>query len=167
MSIGAITNMLSYLPQPVGSLAGVAGGFFGGGSAPAVSPPTTSSLPPAATTQLSSVGSLISQLQQLVQSNPAKFAKVTAAIASKLQGAAGKVGANGDTTLANKLSAAAQEFQTASQTGQMPSLSNLQAIFSGGIGNPAQSLAAAYQNASQSSMHVLSAMMSHMPASII
>jgi hypothetical protein len=165
MSISAITNMLSYLPQPVSSIANVASNFFGSGAtAGSSSTPTTSSTP-SANTQLSPMGSLINQLQQFQQNNPAKFAKVTAAISTKLQKAAGQVQANGDTALANKLNALAQTFQTASQTGQMPSLSSLQAAVTGG-NSQGPGLAAAYQAASQSSMNVLSAVTASMPASL-
>ncbi len=167
MSISAITNMLSYLPQPVGSIANVAGSLFGSGgasSAPSTSP--TSSSTPATTTQLSSVGSLINQLQQLQQNNPAKFSKITAAISTKLQKTAGQLQANGDTALATKLNALAQQFQTASQTGQMPSLSNLQAALTGGASSQGLGLAAAYQASAQSSMNVLSALSSSAPSLI-
>jgi hypothetical protein len=164
MSISAITNMLSCLPQPVGSIANAAGSLFGSGAASSSS--STPGSFSAATTQLSPVGSLINRLQQVLQSNPAKFAKVTAAIATKLQKAAGQVEANGDRALANKLSTLAQAFQTASQTGQMPSLSSLQATLTAG-NSQAPGLAAAYQTASQSSMNVLSAITANMPASIL
>jgi hypothetical protein len=165
MGIGSISNVLSFMPPPVGSIAGVAGSLFGSGSTTASSAPANSSTP-ATTTQLSPVGSLINQLQQVLQSNPGKFAKITSAIAHKLQTAAGKVQAKGDTALANKLNSLSQEFQTASQTGQMPSLSNLQALVTGS-GSQGLGLAAAYQNSSQSSMHVLSALTSSIPPSII
>ena len=165
MSISAITNMLSCLPQPVGSIANAAGSLFGSGAASSSS--STPGSFSAATTQLSPVGSLINRLQQVLQSNPAKFAKVTAAIATKLQKAAGQVQANGDTALANKLNALAQTFQTASQTGQMPSLSSLQAAVTGGGNSQGLGLAAAYQAASQSSMNVLSAVTGSMSASLL
>ncbi len=166
MNLGAITNMVSsYLPQPVGSITGIAGNFFGGSVQGAA---TATSSQPAATTQLSSIGSLISNLQNLAQSNPAKFSKITAAIGNKLQTAAGKAQAKGDTTLANTLTSLAQQFQTASQTGQMPSLSSLQSAFTGETSAvPATGLAAAYQAHSQSSLNVLSALNASMPASFI
>jgi hypothetical protein len=164
MSISAITNALSYLPQPVGSIANAAGSLFGSGAASSSS--STPGSFPSATTQLSPVGSLVNQLQQVLQSNPAKFAKVTAAISTKLQKAAGQVQAKGDTALANKLNKLAQAFQTASRTGQMPSLSSLQAALTGG-NSLGTGLAAAYQTASQSSMNVLSAITASMPASIL
>jgi hypothetical protein len=167
MSISAITNMLSYLPQPVGSIANVASNFLGSGATASSSSTPTASSTPAATTQLSPVGFLLNQLQQVQQNNPAKFAKVTAAISTKLQKAATQVQANGDAALANKLSALAQTFQTASQTGQMPSLSSLQAAVTGGGNSQGLGLAAAYQAASQSSMNVLSAVTASMPASIL
>ena len=161
MSLSAITSMLSCLPQPVGSIANVASSLFG--SNPASSSATSST--PATTSQLSSVGSLINQLQQVLQSNPAKFSKVTAAISTRLQKTASQFQANGDTALSNKLNALAQEFQTASQTGQMPSLTSLQAV----IASPSQGtgLAAAYQASSLNSMNVLSALRSSLPASLI
>jgi hypothetical protein len=165
MSISAITNMLSYLPQPVGSIANAASNFLNSGATSSSSATPATSSTPAATTQLSPVGSLLNQLQQVLQSNPAKFAKVTAAISTKLQKAAVQVQANGDAGLANKLNALAQTFQTASQTGQMPSLSSLQAAVTGSS-SQGTGLAAAYQAASQNSMNVLSAVTASMPASL-
>ena len=163
MSISAITNMLSYLPQPVGSIANVAGSLFGSGSTSSTqAAPSTSSAPPAKSTQLSFVGNLVNQLQQALQNNPAKFTKMTAAIGAKLQKVATEAQGNGDTALANKLNGLAQEFQNASQTGQMPSLSNLQAAMSGN--SQGSSLAAAYQSSSQSSMNVLSALTASAPS---
>jgi hypothetical protein len=167
MSISAITSMLSsYLPQPVGSIANVAGSLFGSGSTSSTSSAPATSSTPAATTKLSAVGSLINQLQQLAQSNPGKFSKVTAAISTKLQKVASQVQAGGDTALAGTLNAVAQQFQTASQTGQMPSLSNLQAAVTSG-NSQGLGLAAAYQSASQSSMQVLSALTASAAGSII
>lgn len=167
MSISAISSMLSYLPQPIGSIANVAGSLFGSSPASSATSATSSSAQPATTTQLSSVGSLINQLQQLQQSNPAKFSKITAAISSKLQKAASHAQANGDTALSNTLNNVAQQFLTASQTGQMPSMSNLQAAVTGNTQGSGLGLAAAYQSSAQSSMSVLSALTSSAPPSFI
>lgn len=71
----------------------------------------------AAPTNVSQMGSLMSELQQLSKSDPTKFKQVTSEIADKLKAEAGD--ATGKADFLNKL---ADKFQEASKTGDMSSL---------------------------------------------
>ncbi len=74
---------------------------------------------------LSSFGQLAGTLQQLQQSNPAKYQQVTQQIATNLQAAAQSAQASGDTATATKLNQLASDFNTASTSGQLPNLQDL------------------------------------------
>lgn len=96
------------------------------GAAESVSSNTSrrqSSIPPApslgaATTQISRPGQLMGRLQQLAQSDPAKFKAVTQDIADKLHQAA--QGLEG--RAADRANALADRFATASQSGDVADL---------------------------------------------
>jgi flagellar motor switch protein FliG len=75
-----------------------------------------------APTHVSKMGDLMSQLQQLSQSDPAKFKQVMAEISDKLKAQAGD--ATGKADFLNKL---ADKFSQASQTGDMSALKPPQA----------------------------------------
>jgi hypothetical protein len=68
--------------------------------------------------QLSSMASLLNQLQQLQQTDPDKFKSVMSSIADTLKADA----QNATGPQAQRLSALADKFSQASQTGQMPDL---------------------------------------------
>ena len=70
--------------------------------------------------QLSPFAQLMSALQQLQQSDPAKYQQVTATLASDLQQAALNARSNGNPGEANALNRLAASFMQASQTGQLP-----------------------------------------------
>jgi hypothetical protein len=76
------------------------------------------------TTQLSPLGSFLSELQQIQQSDPAQYQQLTHQIADNLQRAAQTAQADGNTTAANELKQFATDFNTAAQTGQLPDLSS-------------------------------------------
>jgi hypothetical protein len=83
--------------------------------------------------QLSPFAQLMSTLQQLQQSNPAEYQQVTQQIAGNLQSAAQTATADGNTSAASQLTQLATDFTTASQSGQLPNVSDLaQAIGGGG-----------------------------------
>jgi|ERR1035438_10190146 hypothetical protein len=83
--------------------------------------------------QLSPFAQLMSTLQQLQQSNPTEYQQVTQQIAGNLQSAAQTATADGNTSAANQLTQLATDFTTASQSGQLPNVSDLaQAIGGGG-----------------------------------
>ncbi|MBZ5726897.1 MAG: hypothetical protein LAP87_18110 [Acidobacteriia bacterium] len=75
--------------------------------------------------QLSPFAQLMSTLQQLQQSDPAKYQQVTQQIATNLQSAAQTAQANGNTTAANQLNQLATDFSKASQSGQLPNIQDL------------------------------------------
>jgi hypothetical protein len=75
--------------------------------------------------QLSPFAQLVSTLQQLQQSDPAKYQQVTQQIATNLQSAAQTDQANGNTTAANQLKQLAADFSNASKSGQLPNFQDL------------------------------------------
>jgi hypothetical protein len=75
--------------------------------------------------QLSPFAQLVSQLQQLQQSDPTKYQQVTQQIATNLQSAAQTAQADGNTTVANQLNQLATDFSNASTSGQLPNLQDL------------------------------------------
>ena len=82
---------------------------------------------------LSPLGQILSTLQQLQQTDPAKYQQVTQQIAANLQTAAQTAQSNGNTTEANQLTQLSTDFTTASQSGQLPNIKDLaQALGAGG-----------------------------------
>jgi hypothetical protein len=71
-------------------------------------------------------------LQQLQQSNPAKFAQVTQQIATNLQSAAQTATSSGNTAAANQLNQLATDFSNASTSGQLPNVADLAKAMGGG-----------------------------------
>jgi len=83
--------------------------------------------------QLSPFAQLMSTLQQLQQSNPTEYKQVTQQIATNLQTAAQTATTDGNTSAASQLTQLATDFTNASQSGQLPNISDLaQAIGGGG-----------------------------------
>ncbi|MGA2113692.1 MAG: hypothetical protein ABSH56_02950 [Bryobacteraceae bacterium] len=83
-------------------------------------------------THLSPFAQLMSTLQQLQQSNPTEYQQVTAQIATNLQNAAQTAQSDGNATAASQLNTLANDFTTASQTGQLPNIQDLAQAVSGG-----------------------------------
>ena len=75
--------------------------------------------------QLSPFAQLMSTLQQLQQSDPAKYQQITQQIATNLQSAAQTDLANGNPAAANQLNQLATDFTNASKSGQLPSVQDL------------------------------------------
>ena len=75
--------------------------------------------------RLSPFAQLMSELQQLQQSDPAKYQQVTQQIATNLQSAAQTAQAGGDTTAATQLNQLASDFTSASKSGQLPNMQDL------------------------------------------
>jgi hypothetical protein len=75
--------------------------------------------------QLSPFAQLMSELQKLQQSDPAKYQQVTSQIATNLQTAAQSATAAGDTTAATQLTQLATDFNNASKSGQLPNVQDL------------------------------------------
>ncbi|WP_321472423.1 hypothetical protein [uncultured Paludibaculum sp.] len=72
--------------------------------------------------KVSTLGNLMSQLNELQQSDQEQFKTTTSKIAEKLKEAAAEASESGDSEKATKLSELAQKFETASETGEMPDL---------------------------------------------
>lgn len=75
--------------------------------------------------QLSPFAQLMSTLQQLQQSDPAKYQQVTKQIATNLESAAQTAQSEGNVTAANQLSQLADDFTKASNSGQLPNVQDL------------------------------------------
>jgi hypothetical protein len=85
------------------------------------------------TGQLSPFAQLLSTLQQMQESNPTQYQQVTQQIATNLQNAAQTATQDGNTSAATELNQLATDFTNASQSGQLPNVSDLaQAIGGGG-----------------------------------
>jgi hypothetical protein len=75
--------------------------------------------------QLSPFAQMMSNLQQLQQSDPAKYQQVTQQIATNLQSAAQTAQANGDSTAADRLNQLAGDFSSASKSGDLPKIGDM------------------------------------------
>jgi hypothetical protein len=75
--------------------------------------------------RLSPFAQLLNTLQQLQQTDPAKYQQVTGQIATNLQSAAQTAQADGNTTAANQLNQLATDFTNASKNGQLPNVQDL------------------------------------------
>ena len=75
--------------------------------------------------QLSPFARLMSTLQQLQQTDPAKYQQVARQIASNLQSAAQTAQSEGNTKAADQLNQLATDFSNASQNGQLPNVADL------------------------------------------
>jgi len=73
--------------------------------------------------QLSPFAQIVSQLQQLQQSDPTKYQQVTQQIATNLQSAAQTAQADGNTTMANQLNQLSTDFSNTST--QLPNILDL------------------------------------------
>jgi hypothetical protein len=93
------------------------------GNASSVSPTGTAQ---DSTSDISPMAMFLSTLQQLQQQSPDQFKQITANIAAKLQHAAKDAQGQGNAAWANELNQLASQFQTASTTGQMPTVQSLQ-----------------------------------------
>jgi hypothetical protein len=77
------------------------------------------------TSRLSPFAQLMSRLQQLQQSDPAKYQQVTGQIATNLETASQTALANGNTTAAARLDQLSKDFTSASKSGQLPNVQDL------------------------------------------
>jgi hypothetical protein len=75
--------------------------------------------------RLSPFAQMMSELQQLQQSDPAKYQQVTQQIATNLQSASQDAQAQGNTTAATQLSQLATDFTNASKSGNLPNIQDL------------------------------------------
>jgi DNA polymerase III gamma/tau subunit len=119
MSTFAINNS-SYL-QPI-----LATTVQGTGSTNKIAGNTTTDIASAADNgQISRFAQVLNTLQQLQQSNPAKYRQLTTQIATSLQNAAQTAQSEGNTTAASRLTQLARDFANASQNRQLPNIRDL------------------------------------------
>jgi hypothetical protein len=74
---------------------------------------------------LSPFAQMLGQLQQLQQSDPAKYQQVTQQIATNLESASQTAVVNGNTTAAAQLDKLSTDFSNASKSGQLPNIQDL------------------------------------------
>ncbi len=113
MSISPISQIATSLIQPVTSLLSSATTTSTGSSSSAIQ---TDADP-----QISGAAKFLNVLQLLATSNPTEFKQITSQISNQLTQAATDAKSQGDTTDASQLTNLASQFNTASQTGQLPS----------------------------------------------
>ena len=75
--------------------------------------------------RLSPFAQLLSSLQQLQQSDPAKYKQVAQQIGDKLQSAAKTAATNGDTRTADELNKLATDFTSSAKSGDLPNVQDL------------------------------------------
>ena len=68
---------------------------------------------------------MLSELQQLQQSNPTQYQQVTQQISTNLTAAAQQATSEGNTTAASQLTQLATDFSNASSSGQLPNIQDL------------------------------------------
>jgi hypothetical protein len=87
---------------------------------------------PADNQQLSPFAQMMSMLQQLQQTDPTSYQQVTQQIATNLQNAAQTAQTDGNSTAAAQLGKLASDFNSASQSGQLPNIQDLAQAIGGG-----------------------------------
>jgi hypothetical protein len=75
--------------------------------------------------RLSPFAQMLSQLQQLQQSGPTRYAQVTAQISTNLEKASQTAVADGNSTAAVRLDQLSKDFSDASKSGQLPNIQDL------------------------------------------
>ena len=128
--MGAINNLFSYLQSDLNGLS-ISGLPTNPTTSGATSTGTASVTSQSDNQQLSPFAQMLSELQQLQQSNPTKYQKVTAQIVTNLQNAAQTAQNSGNAAEAAQLNQLAADFTTASQTGQLPNIQDLAQATSG------------------------------------
>ncbi len=124
MSTGPINNLSGYVQSLVSSaLQGT--GLTTNKNQNSLATTGLSSVTQSDSQQLSPFAQMMSELQQLQQSDPTKYAQVTQQVASNLQSAAQTATSQGNTTAASQLTQLSADFTQASQTGQLPNIQDL------------------------------------------
>ena len=124
MSTGPINNLSGYVQSLVSSaLQGT--GLTTNKNHSSLGTSGLSSVTQSDSQQLSPFAQMMSELQQLQQSDPTKYAQVTQQVAANLQSAAQTATSQGNTVAANQLTQLSTDFTQASQTGQLPNIQDL------------------------------------------
>jgi hypothetical protein len=134
MNVNSISSLVDPYLQSILGTSGSTGSGATGSTANSVDP-SSLTLPQDSNPQLSPFASILSQLQQLQQSNPTEYQQVTSQIANNLQSASQTATADGDTSQATQLSQLATDFQNASQNNTLPNIQDLAQAISGGHGH--------------------------------
>jgi hypothetical protein len=121
MSTGSINGLSSSYLQSILSSALQGTGL----TTNSLSSTSASSAPQSDSNQLSPFAQMMSELQQLQESDPTKYKEVTKQIAANLQTAAQTATSDGNTTAATQLNQLATDFTNASQSGQLPNIQDL------------------------------------------
>jgi hypothetical protein len=131
--MGSINNLSpSYLQSMLGTVLPGIGATNNTTSNSLNSIGTSSVAAPVDNQQLSPFAQMMSMLQQLQQSDPTKYQQVTQQIATNLQNAAQTAQTDGNSTAAAQLSKLAGDFNSASQSGQLPNVQDLAQAIGGG-----------------------------------
>ena len=125
MSISPVNNLNSYIQSVLNTaLQGIGSSSSTTGNNLTSIDPSSLQLQPD-TSQLSPFAQVLSELQQLQQSDPTKYQQVTGQIATNLQSAAQTAQTQGNTMAANQLNQLATDFTNASQNNQLPNIQDL------------------------------------------
>jgi hypothetical protein len=126
MSIGSLNPLSNTYLQSILTSAIQGTGLTTNSANNSLSTSATSSISQAPdNSQLSPFAQLMSELQKLQQTDPAKYQQVTQQIATNLQTAAQTATAAGDTTAATQLTQLSNDFSSASKSGQLPNMQDL------------------------------------------
>jgi hypothetical protein len=130
--VGSINNLSpSYLQSMLGAvLQGI--GVTNNTTATSLNGIDTSGALPADNQQLSPFAQMMSMLQRLQESDPTKYQQVTQQIATNLQNAAQTAQTDFNATAAAQLGKLASDFNSASQSGQLPNIQDLAQAIGGG-----------------------------------
>jgi hypothetical protein len=124
LSASYLQSILGSSLQDIGSIAKSAGTSLSSGVASLTQQPDSP--------QLSQFAQLLNTLQQLQQSDPAKYQQVTQQIATNLQSAAQTAQDDGNSTAASTLTQLSKDFSAASSSGQLPNVQDLAKAIGGG-----------------------------------
>jgi hypothetical protein len=131
MSTSSVSNLSSFYLQP--ALASALQ------STPAAAKTTSTSSVDSSSSDLSRLSpfaQVVSTLQELQQTNPAKYADVTKQIAASLESAAQTAQSQGNSASASQFTELAGDFTKASQSGQLPDFTDLAQSIGGGGRHP-------------------------------
>lgn len=103
-----------------------------GVSTTTTTPTSSSNSSPTDSSNLSPFAQLVGAFQQLQQSDPSTYTQLTQQIATNLQTESQTAQSQGNSSVAGELSQLANDFTTASQTGQLPNLQDLAQAVTGG-----------------------------------
>ncbi len=84
------------------------------------------SIGPSTSSTLSPFAQMLTQLQQMEQSNPGQYTQVSQQISTNLAAAASTAQGRGNAKLATQLTTLSKDFSSAAQSGQLPNVADLE-----------------------------------------